>query len=107
MRGHNANELTTTANVIGPDGTGRIEGISAGVVDLTGKALEQSQLIASETSHRILFHTADVVGQLDTSCYIVADGGTYIVDYLIDPRVPRPGRWTEVFCHLVKGAQNA
>ncbi len=101
MKRHSSSELRYTAQILGPDGvTVRASGISVGVEDLSGRRLEQAQLINSETSHMILAQRGDVGGILDSSCYIVCDGVTYIVDYPKDPRVPRPNMWTEIYCHV-------
>lgn len=107
MKTHSASELKFSADILGPDSSLRISGIRVGVEDLTGRRLEQAQLIASETSHQILVHTGDVT-TLDPSCYMVVDGTTYVVDYLIDPfpsRAQRPGTWIEVYCHAENGGQ--
>lgn len=99
-RMHSANELKYAANILGPDNsTVRASGIRVGVMDLTGRTLAQAQLINSETSHIILLRRGDAAG-LDKSCYIVCDGTTYIVDYYLDPRSPRPNMWIEVYCHV-------
>lgn len=100
MRGHSSNELRTTGDVLGPDYSFRAQGVYAGVFDLSGKRLEEAQLVTAETTHMVLFHAADVT-TLDNACYLSIDGATYVVDYITDPRVPRPGMWTEVYCHAV------
>lgn len=99
---HSANELLYTADILGPDLAPRVQGIRMGVTDLSGKRLEQAQLIAAETSHMILARAADITA-LDNSCYIVVSGTTYVVDYTTDPRKPRPGVWTEIYCHVENG----
>jgi hypothetical protein len=104
---HTASELKFSADILGPDSSLRSSGIRVGLSDLTGRRLEQAQLIASETSHELLFHTGDT-RTLDQSCYVVVAGTTYIVDYLIDPfpsRAQRPGMWVEVYCHVENGGQ--
>ena len=108
MRQHAAKELRYYANVLAPDGaTVLASGLGAGIEDLSGRRLEQAQLIASETSHMILMRYADAV-QIPTQGYLqVADLGTgavtlYVVDYTQDPRNPRPRVWTEVYCHVEK-----
>lgn len=99
MKAHTASELQYTADILGPDTSVLISGVRAGVQDLMGRRLEQAQLIASETSHMLLFHTGDITGYLTDSGYIDCDGTRYIVDYTLDPRKPRPGMWTEVYAH--------
>lgn len=101
MRGHTANELTQIADVLGPDGIVRTS-IRVGVTDLTGRRLEQAQLVASETSHMIVCRAADSL-LLDSSCYVTVDGITYVVDAITDPKVPRPGVWREVYAHVSNG----
>lgn len=98
---HSANELQHSAQILAADCvTIKASGLHAGVEDLSGRRLEQAQLIASETSHMILFRRNDVGGILDSSCYVVLEGATYIVDYMTDPRKPRPNMWVEVYCHV-------
>lgn len=100
MKAHSAGELRFSATLLGPDAsTVRVTGLRVGLTDLTGRRLEQAQLIAAETSHVMVARYGDVVSQLDTSCYMVVDGITYIVDYMTDPRTPRPYMWVEIFCH--------
>lgn len=102
---HSTSELMFVADILGPDAlTIRATGVRVGVKDLTGKALEQAQYQASEVSQVIVIRTLDA-STLDTSCYIVVEGITYIVDYLTDPRDPRPGMWTEAFCHIINGGK--
>jgi hypothetical protein len=97
---HNANQLRDYANVLASDGaTVLTTGIACGVSDLSGRRLEQAQLISAETSHMILLRTADA-SALTVSSYIQCEGLLYIVDYLQDPREPRAGMWTEVYCHI-------
>lgn len=100
MRVHSANELNHTADILRADLTGIVQsGIRVELVDLTGRRLEQAQLVASETSHMFVMRFQDAEG-MDKSCYIVCDGITYIVDYFTDPRVPRHRMWLEVYCHV-------
>jgi hypothetical protein len=105
MRTHSANQLRTVGNIIDPDGvTTRAIGIRMGVEDLTGKRLEQVQRVNSEISSMIVMHAADA-DTLNDSCYITADGNTYIVDWILDPRAQRPGMWKEVYCHIERGGK--
>lgn len=98
---HSANELDHIADILGPDLVARASGIRVGYRTLSGKRLEQAQLIASETSHMLVFHYPDVASILDNSCYVVIEGITYIVDYdPIDPQIPRHNMWLEVYCHV-------
>lgn len=106
MRQHTAKELRYTVDVLDVDGTTVLTpGIGAGITDLSGRRLEQAQLIAAETSHVILLRYADA-GQLPNQGYVrVTDPFTgtatlYIVDYTQDPREPRPRVWVEVYCHV-------
>lgn len=101
---HSANQLRFIADILGPDSTLRASGIRVGQEMLSGKRLEQAQLIASETSHMLLFRANDAV-TLDESCYVVIDGVTYIVDYKNAVNDPRPGMWLEVFAHIENGGQ--
>lgn len=104
MRSHSASEFRYYGNVIGPDGTSiRITGVGLGLEDLQGRRLEQAQLTKPETSHVLTFRFGDVTGQLDESCYVQVEGVLYIVDYLRDPRNPRPNMWTEAYCHVERG----
>jgi hypothetical protein len=104
MRTHVAGELHDVADILAPDGTTILaSGVRCAVTDLSGKRLEQAQLMASETSHLIVFRgpDAEVLGASGyLACYIVVDESTYIVDYTLDPRRPRPGMWSEVYCHI-------
>lgn len=103
---HEAKELRYDVTLMQPDGVTAIGSpIGASIEDLSGRRLEQAQLIAAETSHMILLRYPDAL-PLPPQGYIqVADPGTgltalYIVDYTTDPRVPRPRAWTEVYCHV-------
>lgn len=101
---HNASELKFSADIIGPDSTVRATGVRVGLTDLTVKRLEQAQIIASENSYMIVLRTLDATASdLDQSCYIAIAGVTYIVDGFTDPRLPRPGMWIEVSCHVENG----
>lgn len=64
-----------------------------------GRRLEQAQLISSETSHLIVMHAGDA-RTVTTSGYLLVDGTLYVVDYLQDPRAPRPKMWTEIYAHV-------
>lgn len=106
MRQHAASELRYWAALLGPDGqTVLTAQVGAGIEDLSGRRLEQAQLISSETSHMILLRFLDAQ-PLPAQGYVqVTDPGTgvvtlYIVDYLEDPRKPRPRVWVEVYCHV-------
>jgi hypothetical protein len=105
MRAHTANDLRDIGNLVAADGSTAIAtGVACGVSDLNGRRLEQAQLIASETSHMILFRAADVAA-LPDSGYVQVDGLLYVVDYRQDPRRPRAGMWTEIFCHVERAGQ--
>lgn len=100
MRTHTASELQHISDILAADGTTVLAAsLRNGIEDLTGKRLEQAQLVAAETSHMLLFHTGDVTA-LTESCYIRCENVLYIVDYKTDPRRPRSGMWTEVYCHV-------
>ena len=100
MRGHSANEMRYQAAILDTDGaTVLVYDVGCNVEDLSGRRLEQAQLSAPETSHMILMRAGDA-GLLTDDGYILCDGTTYVVDYQKDPRVPRPGMWVEVFCHV-------
>lgn len=101
MRLHSANELRDYGQILAADAaTVLIESVSCGLQNLSGRRLDQAQLESALTTHMILFHFADVAGELLNSCYIAVDTVTFIVDYKRDPRQPRPGMWLEVYCHL-------
>jgi hypothetical protein len=103
-RGHTANELRHICDILAADGTTVLaSSVRNGLEDLVGKRLEQAQLVSAETSHTILLHTGDA-DTLTESGYIRCEGVLYIVDYKMDPRVPRPGMWTEVYCHVERTA---
>lgn len=100
MRNHTANQLEYQGNILGPDGsTVLVSGVACGVEDLSGRRLEQAQLIAAETSHMILMRTGDAALLTDAG-YISVEGTLYVVDYRQDPRNPRPKMWIEVYCHV-------
>lgn len=100
MKTHTAGELLYTAQILGPDGsTVLASGIRAGIEDLSGRRLEQAQLIAAETSHMILFRAGDAT-TLTPASYVSCDGALYVVDYTKDPRKPRAHMWLEVYCHV-------
>lgn len=103
MKVHSANELNNTASIMGPDMSPRSQNVRVGITDLSGRRLEQAQLVSSETTHLIVMR-ASTGAVLDRNCYIVdAEGTTYIVDYTLDPRVPREDMWLEVYCHVENG----
>lgn len=100
MRGHSANELIYDADILGPDGTTVLaSGVACGVSDLSGRRLEQAQLVSAETTHMILMRTADTETLTDSG-YVFCDGVLYIVDYHQDPRSPRPKMWLEIYGHV-------
>lgn len=100
MRAHNANELREQANILAADGsTVLASGVACGVTDIAGERQEQAQLDMPKTTHMILFRGADAT-LLQPSGYIQVSGVLYIMDYPIDPRVPRPGVWLEAYCHV-------
>lgn len=106
MRGHSANELTERASLLDVDGvTVLAANVYCGIEDLAGRRLEQAQLSAAETTHKFTFRSADVA-LLPSAGYITSNGKLYIVDGPpLDPRVPRPGMWAEILCH-VEGVAN-
>jgi len=100
MRSHTANELRDRVDILAANGsTVLLSNVCAGITDITGQRREQAQLVAAETTHMVLFRTGDI-GVLSNSSYIRSGGVLYIVDYISDSRIPRPGIWTEVFCHV-------
>ena len=105
MKQHAAKDLRYTANLMSTDGTTVLAAqVGAGIQDLSGRRLEQAQLMSAETTHMILLRYLDA-GALPVQGYVkVTDPGNgvvtlYVVDYLMDPRVPRPRVWSEVYCH--------
>jgi hypothetical protein len=109
MKQHTAKELRYDASILGPDGATVITAsVGAGVEDLNGRRLEQAQLISAETSHMVLLRYPDAQALPKQGYVKVTDPGNsvvtlYVVDYTLDPRVPRPRVWVEVFCHVEKG----
>lgn len=101
---HSPSELFYRADILGPDMVPRYQEQYAGLQDLSGRRLEQAQLVSSETTHCAVFNAKDVP-LLDESCYISIEGTLYVVDYKLDPRQPRPGMWLEVYCHVAKGGK--
>jgi hypothetical protein len=100
MRGHTANELLYKAQILAADAaTVLAPNVGCGVSDLSGRRLEQAQLVASETTHMILMRAGDAA-VLTSSSYVSTGGTLYVVDYTTDPRIPRPGMWLEVYCHV-------
>jgi hypothetical protein len=101
MRGHSSNELQYHASILGPDGATVISsGIACGIEDLSGRRLEQAQLVASETSHMILMHYGDVAALSNSGYLLDGEGLLYLVDYTRDPREPRAKMWLEIYCHI-------
>lgn len=98
MRGHNANELTTTAQIMDASRNVLTDGVPCGVEDLTGRRLEQAQHTMPETTHMILTRWPDTQS-LKESGYLFCEDTLYVVDYFRDPRVPRARMWREVYCH--------
>ena len=110
MKQHAAKDLRYTANLLAPDGASVVaSGLGAGIEDLSGRRLEQAQLMSAETSHMILLRYADALALPNQGYVQVTDPGSgvtvlYIADYVQDPRVPRPRVWTEVYCHIERSA---
>lgn len=108
MKQHSAKELRYLANIMDVDGaTVLTAGVGAGIEDLSGRRLEQAQLMASETSHMILLRYPDAAALPQQGYVQLTDPGSglvtlYIVDYFQDPRMPRPRAWTEVYCHVMR-----
>lgn len=103
---HAAKELNYTADLLRGDAvTAVATGVGAGLEDLSGRRLEQAQLVAAETSHMILLRYPDG-NVLPQRGYVkIEDPDTllptlYVVDYIQDPRDPRPRVWIEVYCHV-------
>lgn len=107
MREHAAKELRYWANLLAPDGETALtpNPVGAGIEDLSGRRLEQAQLISAETSHMVLLRYADAQPLPNQGYVQVTDPGSgvvmlYVVDYMEDPRLPRPRVWVEVYCHV-------
>jgi hypothetical protein len=99
MRTHTANEMQFSATLLQPDNATVIAtGVGCGVEDLAGNTRAQAQLQAPETTHLILMRYLDGLA-LSNAGYVSVEGVLYIVDYLRDPRRPRPRVWIEVYCH--------
>ena len=97
---HSAKELRFWGTLLAPDGQTVIaQSVGCDVRDLSGRRLEQAQLISAETSHMILMRYADAEA-LPEQGYVEVDGVLYVVDYTQDPRQPRPYMWTEIYCHV-------
>jgi hypothetical protein len=102
---HAAKDLQYTVDLLrGDASTVAASGIGAGLTDLTGRQLEQAQLVAAETSHLVVLRYTDGKDIPPRGYVRVTDPGTgavtlYIVDYILDPRDPRPRVWIEVYCH--------
>ena len=108
MKQHAAKELRDTADLMDTDGTTvLVSQVGAGIQDLSGRRLEQAQLMSAETTHMVLLRYADALPLPNQGYLQVTDPGSgavtlYIVDYTQDPRVPRPRVWTEVYCHVMR-----
>ena len=108
MKQHAAKDLRYTVNLMDIDGsTVLVPNVGAGIEDLSGRRLEQAQLMAAETSHMVLLRYADGLPLPNQGYVQVTDPGSsavvlYIVDYIQDPRIPRPRVWTEVYCHVMR-----
>ena len=108
MRQHAAKELRYTVDLLDTDGsTVLLAGAGAGIEDLSGRRLEQAQLMSAETTHMILLRYLDGKALPNQGYVRLTDPDTavvtlYIVDYLMDPRQPRPRVWTEVYCHALR-----
>lgn len=104
---HAAKELRYSVDLLAADGaTVLLAGAGAGITDLSGNRLEQAQLMAAETTHMILLRYLDAKALPKQGYVRVIDPDTsaitlYIVDYIADPRNPRPRIWTEVYCHVL------
>lgn len=108
MKQHAAKELRYVASLLSTDGaTVLTASVGAGIEDLSGRRLEQAQLMVAETTHMILLRYADAQALPPQGYIQVVDPGSgattlYIVDYFQDPRIPRPRVWTEVYCHVMR-----
>ena len=108
MKQHAAKELRYSADILDTDGIAVLTPqVGAGIEDLSGRRLEQAQLEAAETTHMILLRYTDAAALPPQGYIQMQDPGTgattlYVVDYIQDPRVPRPRVWTEVYCHVVR-----
>lgn len=106
MKQHAAKDLRYVADLMDVDGsTVLTPGIGAGIEDLSGRRLEQAQLMSAETSHMVLLRYADAQALPNQGYVQVTDPNTgiatlYVVDYTQDPRNPRPRVWVEVYCHV-------
>lgn len=108
MKQHTASELRYTAALVDPDSTTvLVSGVGAGITDLSGHRLAQAQLENSETTHMVLLRYTDAQPLPQQGYISVVDPGNgavtlYIVDYLSDPRMPRPRVWVEAYCHVMR-----
>lgn len=108
MRIHTAKEIRYWAALLDTDGVTVIAPqVGAGVEDLSGRRLEQAQLMSAETSHMVLLRYADGVGLPAQGFIQITDPDTavvtsYIVDYLQDPRQPRARVWIEAYVHAMR-----
>jgi hypothetical protein len=111
MRSHTADELKYTAQILDSDGTTVLGTARCGVEDLSGRRLEQAQLVSSETSHTLTMRYADAFAYVKDSGYISVemDLGVnilYVVDSRpLDPRQPRPKMWLEISCHVERAGR--
>jgi len=95
------NKMQYRVDVIAADGiTVLYSGVPSGVEDLSGKRLEQAQLINNETTHLVSMVFRPNVSE---SCYILYGGRLFAVDYLLDPGVPLRGMFLQVYAHKVGG----
>lgn len=105
---HSAKEIRYTVDLLRGDATTVVaSGIGAGLTDLTGRQLEQAQLVAAETSHMLVLRYADGKDIPQRGYVRLVDPGSlqttlFIVDYILDTRDPRPRVWIEVYCHVEK-----
>lgn len=108
MKRHTASELKYTAIILDTDATTAKASAYAGVEDLSGRRLEQAQFMSAETTHMILFRYLDGRAVPNQGYISVTDPDSsvatlFVVDFVMDPRQPRPRVWTEVYCHVTKG----
>lgn len=108
------NKLRFTADVLASDhSTTLLSSVAAGFEELTGRALELARFHSSEVQVRFTVRP-DV--SITSSCYVVFEGGTYAVDYLMDPgkaspdinkgEVPR-GALAEIYAHRIQDGTSA
>jgi hypothetical protein len=108
MRIHTAKDIRYWVALLDTDGaTVLAPNVGAGIEDLSGRRLEQAQLMSSETSHLIFMRYADAVSLPQQGFVQVVDPDTgittdYVVDYLNDPRQPRARVWVDAYCHVMR-----